>query len=244
MLKRILTYFNKKKPTETAAFEQEDKTETDIGLFINDIEEALDITCPRIMPAACIFEAYSPERGENVVMAQTEFNRNEIPEDAKYSGAYYLDGKDIIVIGRKFPSVDFEKHELTFRNLTNADILFFLTHELRHVWQRKYRPEKYYKKNAVGFECINDPAEIDADAFALAYVYSDRTPFTYEDMPNTSEETVLFATADEGSRWNRVEEIQEEFNLDCDRKLADLKRGTDYGKINRMIEIMKEIGVI
>lgn len=239
MFDKILSIFRKKDAVEQPAPAPTDKKKMYISPFIKDIEDMLQITTPRIMSVACIFEAFSSQHGQNVVMAQKEFNRNEIPEDAQYSAAYYLDDTDTILIGRKYPKPDFDTHTLHFKNLTSAENLFSLAHELRHVWQKKYAAETYYKKNALHMEVINDIAEIDADAFAFAYVFSDRTPFTHEDVVTTSEEVCLQATADEGKRWKRVEEISKEYGLNCTDKLEELKANVDQDKINYLITIMK-----
>lgn len=239
MLKKILSVFRKNDVKEQTASTPTEKKKMDISPFVKDIEDMLQITSPKIMSVACIFEAFSPEYKQNMVMAQQEFRRDEIPENAQFSAAYYLDDSDTILIGRKYPEPDFDTKTLHFKNLTSAENLFSLAHELRHVWQKKYAAETYYKKNAVQMEVINDIAEIDADAFAFAYVFSDHTPFTYEDMLTTSEDVCLQATADKGKRWQRAEELSQEYGLICAEKLEELKAHVDKDKINNLITIMK-----
>jgi hypothetical protein len=150
-----------------------------------------------------------------------------------------MDDRDMILIARKFPNVDFETHTLHFKNTTSAEQLFTLAHELRHVWQRKYEPEKYYGKNAVKMEVIKDIAEVDADAFAFSFVFSDKTPFTYEDLPSTLEDSVLQATADDGIRWKRVEELSKEYGFDSSEKIRAVKENADHDRINQMVALMK-----
>ncbi len=215
------------------------KDAMDIFPFIKDIEDILQITTPKIVSTACIFEGYNAQYKQNVVMSQTEFHQDEIPKDAQYIGAYYLDDRDTILIGRKYATLDYGSNTLQFKDLTRAETLFLLTHELRHVWQKKYAADTYYKKNALHMEVINDVAEIDADAFALAYVFSDRTPFTYEDVVTISEETYLQATADKGKRWKRAEEISKEYGFNCTDKLEEFKANIDRERINKLIKIMK-----
>ncbi len=239
MFHKILSIFRKKDAADQLVPATTDKKRMDISPFIKDIEDILQITAPNIMSTACIFEGYNAQYKQNVVMTQTEFNQDEIPEDAQYIGAYYLDDKDIILIGRKYPKLDHGSNTLQFKDLTSAEILFLLAHELRHVWQKKYAAETYYKKNALHMEVVNDIAEIDADAFALAYVFSKCTPFTYEDVATISEETYLQATVDKGKRWKRVEEVSKEYGFDCTDKLEEFKANIDRDHINKLIAIMK-----
>ena len=239
MLKKILSLFTGHKAAETNATEQTDKKKMDITPFIKDIEEILKVECPKIQSVACLYESYSPEYGQNMVMGLREFHREDIPEDAAYKAAYYMDDKDIILIARKYADPDFDTGEMHFKNLTSAEHLFHIAHELRHVWQKKYASDIYYKTNAINMECINDVSEIDADAFAFSYVFSDRTPFTYEDIPTISEEIVLQATADNGKRWKRTEELIKEFDFNSNEKLEVLKSHIDTDKINFLVGMMK-----
>ncbi len=239
MLKNILSFFRKNDAKEQTAPTSTDKKKMDISPFIKDIEDMLQITSPKILSVACIFETFSPEHKKNMVMAQPEFRRDEIPENAQFSAAYYMNDSDTILIGRKYPEPDFDTQTLHFKNLTSVDTLFFLAHELRHVWQKKYAAETYYKKNALNMEMIHDIAEIDADAFSFSYVFSDRTPFTYKDVITISEEICLQATADNGKRWQRVEEISKEYGLNCADKLEELKTNVDHDRINYLITIIK-----
>lgn len=44
-----------------------------------------------------------------------------------------------------------------------------LAHEMRHLWQNKYRPDEYHD-NAFGAKVLYNPAEIDADGFAMFFL--------------------------------------------------------------------------
>lgn len=238
MINRIRQLFTRKKPQQEET-KPIDKKHMDINPFLKDITDILKIECPPIQSVACIYEAYNAEYGGVAVQAQMEFHRDELPSDASYNGAYYMDDRDMILIARKFPNVDFETQTLHFKNTTSAEQLFTLAHELRHVWQRKYEPEKYYGKNAVKMEVIKDIAEVDADAFAFAFVFSDKTPFTYEDLPSTLEDSVLQATADDGMRWKRVEKLSKEYGFDSSEKIRAVKENADHDRINQMVALMK-----
>ena len=53
-----------------------------------------------------------------------------------------------------------------------SDGVFYgtLAHEMRHIWQNKY-PDIYPAKHANGFyESLDDPKEIDADGYAIAFL--------------------------------------------------------------------------
>lgn len=48
-----------------------------------------------------------------------------------------------------------------------------VAHELRHIYQYKYTPELCEEEKAQGYyESLDDPAEIDSDGFAIAYLMS------------------------------------------------------------------------
>lgn len=61
-----------------------------------EIVELLGIESVEIQSVACIYES------NNQVLAQLEFNRDEIPADAHFDGAYYLDDRNLILLSRKF----------------------------------------------------------------------------------------------------------------------------------------------
>ena len=164
------------------------------------------------------------------MLAQLEVNRDEIPADAHFDGAYYLDDRNLILLSRKLPVVDFETQILHFKNVTDAENLYSVAHELRHVWQRKFHPDTYYNFNAIGMEVIDDIAEIDADGFALAFVFFDRTPYTKADMPNAFEEVCLQATIDGGKRWIRAREISADLGFGKAEKIDVAKDSVDLKK--------------
>lgn len=145
---------------------------------------------------------------------------------------------EIIMISRKYEIVDFKDGSIHFRNKTAAEKLFEITHELRHVWQKTYHEDLYYKKNAVELEVVQDIAEIDADGFALAYVFSDKTPFSYEDFPNMSEEIVLQATVDGGARFKRATEIAEEYGFVVGTAWDDLRECVDKEQLEWLVKVI------
>lgn len=233
--------FNKKKSKEEcniAPTVMTELVEKDINAYKKEIVELLGIESVEIQSVACIYES------NNQVLAQLEFNRDEIPADAHFDVAYYLDDRNLILLSRKFPVVDFETQTLHFKNVTDAENLYSVAHELRHVWQRKFHPDTYYNFNAIGMEVIDDIAEIDADGFALAFVFSGRTPYTKADMPNAFEDVCLQATIDGGKRWIRAHEISADLGFGKTEKIDVAKDSVDYKKINHLIMIMRLNGMI
>lgn len=231
MIKERLENLFKKKNIETTIKEKEEVL--GIEYFINNIADLLKINCPTIQSVGCVYES------NGQVQVQIEFRKSELPTDAQYYGAYYLDEKDLILVPRRYPEASFEDLTLHFKKVTEAENLFTIAHELRHVWQKKYHENVYYKTNAINMEVINDISEIDADAFAISYIFSNQTPFTYADMPNGLEEICLQATADNGKRWKRSYELVTEYEFKNSEKIEDAKQNVDYDKINNYISIMK-----
>lgn len=209
-----------------------DKRHMNITPFVEDIAKLLVIELPKIESWSCLFL----EDGQ--IQTQREFRRDELPEDTTYYRSFYFDKRNLIVIARKYLRVDLGNGIRRFRNKASAEQLFDLAHELRHVWQKTYHEDVYYEKNAIQLEVIRDKAEIDADAFAFSYVFSDRTPFTWEDFPNLAEEIVLYATLDEGERWSRTAELAGEYGFKTGTKLEDLKNNVDGEKIAAAVQLI------
>lgn len=99
-------------------------------------------------------------------------------------------------------------HPITGKLNTDALVLTTIAHELRHVWQKTYEYNTYYKKNALGgIECISDISEIDADAFALAYM-KNRTSYPASEY---MEQLNLYMSFDRGARKNRSRMIKNKY---------------------------------
>lgn len=209
-----------------------------IELYINDISEILGVDVPIIQSVACLYEY------QGLIQGQIEFKRNEIPEPTQFLGAYYFDDENKIILARKCVVGDFDTGVIHFKNRTKAEQLFLLAHELRHVWQKKFHKEKYYKHNAVGMENINDIAEIDADGFAIAYLFSTKTPFTSDDLPNAMEEICLQAMADNGKRWERAENLSADYGFGNSEKILVARNSVDQDKLKKIITFMKLNGMI
>ncbi len=215
-----------------------------IATYVKEITSILDVDMPEVHKVALLFEAYNPQYKQNMVMAQQELRQKEIPADAQFSGAYYFDDRNLIILTEKYPVTDFYTATTHYEDLTDAEHLFHIAHELRHVWQKKYHEGEYYKKNAVAYEVINDPAEVDADAFALAYVFAKNSAFTVKDIPNVSGEICLQATADKGKRWSRAAKLSDDYGFESNEKIAEVKASADMKKIRIMVNHLKLNGII
>lgn len=217
---------------------------TGIETFIDDIANLLKIRCPKIEFVECIFESYLPEYGRDMVLAMQEFYPDEIPKDARFNGAYYFDDRDLILVSKKYINVEFGHSKRIFKDLTEPEKLFLLAHELRHIWQKKYAKNTYYEHNAICLETLTDIAEIDADAFAFSYFFSDRTFFTYADIPSLFDELCLSVLADKHKRWQRIKEISEEYHLDVGIKTKEVKANINHDKIDPYLTYMRLSGMI
>lgn len=68
------------------------------------------------------------------------------------------------------PGLDNTILQFSLKLLNGAYTTGVIAHELRHIYQKKYAPE-IIKEYAQGFkESLTNPAEIDADAFAIWYL--------------------------------------------------------------------------
>lgn len=229
MAEKIYKFLNLNPPKKTTTVKKEN-----INNFIENITNLLQVKCCHIEPVACIFE-YG---GQTYV--QKELREKELPKDALFTGGYYLYDESNSTIYLPHKCAHYNPHTLSryFVDISAAENLFSIAHELRHVWQLKY-PDIYYVHNAVSVEAINDIAEIDADAFAIAFVLSDQTPYTYKDMPNTLDDIFLQATADEGKRLKRAYELALEYGFNIDEKIIDARANVDMEQINNQVMFLK-----
>ncbi len=196
--------------------ESSDTVMVNIGLeysYLKDIAQILKIIIPEIAFVQCLYDD-----GEHIV-GHIKIVEDEIPEYANFQGANYLDDRNCIVMSLKRAVFDHEKSIIHFVDQSPAEYLFNFAHELRHVWQKEYHEDMYYKKNSVGMEAIYDIAEIDADAFALAYIFSNRTPYTASDMSNQKLEIGLQGTLDNGARWKLAEELSYKYGFEGREKI-------------------------
>lgn len=105
--------------------------------------DILGVTPPYITPAQSIL-GQNPATGESVIELAHTYFQEDFPDQ--------LD-RDFICVNANLP----------------VDILkVTLAHEMRHVWQKQYHPTKFSFVHCGPEESLWAPAEIDADAFAIA----------------------------------------------------------------------------
>lgn len=177
--------------------------------YIYEVASVLQIEIPNVKTVALLYESMAS--GRKLVYGVNVLNIDEIPTDAEYKAGYYDDKNDTIYISTKALVQDSAEVSSKYVNLTFQEQFYVLIHELRHVWQRKYYYSKYYGHNAVGLEYLHDPSEIDADAFAIAYYFSDKTPFGGKDLPTISNEILTQVVYDSKRRKEQVEVLTHEY---------------------------------
>lgn len=197
VLRRISTTKNKEiapiashDPKSIEFYRVKDYDMSNLNCHVNQITKILDIILPEIY-----LIPYMADYGGNH-MVMNNFNA-EIPDEC-YEMGYYNDDINVICVGIYYPHTQQLMHE--------SIILTTICHELRHVWQNTYKAMEYYSKpNAIeATECIMDKAEIDADAFTMAYMKA-KTNYSPKDY---DEQLNLYCQYDNGKRKNRARIIK------------------------------------
>lgn len=183
--------------------------------YINLSANILDIKPPAIIDVGFIFDSHfydGKEHNERRVILQIKFKPEELPYDAYPYAAFYDDSSNNIYISKHGIFLN-EKIEIKYCKFTEAERLFHILHEFRHVWQHTYQYEVYYTTNAIREEIIDDIAEIDADAFAIAFLFSTLTPFKLKDLPYHIQQIGMLLSFDDGKRKKRAIEIAKKYHL-------------------------------
>lgn len=168
-----------------------------LSVYVEDIAAKLDIRVPENIK----YVPYIFSDSTN----QLKISYDIMPDYAtqKYNG-YYLPednfgNKDVILIAT------YDPHTHKPRSVIN--VVFTIAHELRHVWQRQKFYNIYFSENnATGNETINDLSEVNADAYAYAYLkyvqgISDEKIMQDENVKN-------FFTMDGGLRFDEVKKFR------------------------------------
>lgn len=185
------------------------ETEEKVLSFCRAVANLLQIDLPQFRLYGLVFTS------KGIVQCQYVFDEASLPHNAEPHGAYYFDDLDLIAISTTHPKLvrRGKKYVYQYEDATFAELIFTCCHELRHVWQKKYHEKEYYGHNAIGSEVINDIAEVDADAFALAYMFSDHTTFNLKDLPAQMQQVGLQADLDNGKRWKRAKQLYKEYGF-------------------------------
>lgn len=213
-------FFSKKRIKAAAVAEVSDMAS--IKPYIADVATILQVEIPAMQYVDILYESnyYNGQYGARMVQGVEKRYKDKIPSDASFLSAWYDDGEDKIILANFLPEENSATGESAYVKISPPDRLYILAHELRHVWQKKNHAAEYYKKNAVGMEVINDPAEIDADAFAIAYVFSEQTPFSERDLPTIVSELRVIVAFDKGQRWRKAMELSTAYGFGAIGKIT------------------------
>ena len=219
----LLNFLKKDRPGNVPAADVDVTKKINIIPYMEEVASILQVEIPTIQNVDCLFESnyyngqYNKDR---VVIRMIELHEGELPPDASFLGAYYFDKDNMFFLSNTYPMPDPASRQINFVRLSPQEHLFTILHEMRHSWQKKYHAKTYYKKNAVGMEVIHDPAEIDADAFALAYIFSSKTSFTPKDLPTSISEMRIQGGLDMGKRWARAKKLSKDYSFGESEKLT------------------------
>lgn len=162
---------------------------SNIEIYMNEIADILQIEIPEYH-----FVPYMADTSEGHMILE-EYEPRYLNN---YVLAYNYDNQPLIHFGIYNP--------MSQSLIGEGFMLYTIAHELRHEWQKKYHYDLYYgKQNAVGIETINDPSEIDADAFAMAYM---RQKTSYAISEFFDDNTRCFFEFDGKQRYDRVKLIE------------------------------------
>lgn len=195
--------------------------DSQVDHYIHTAASILKVHIPSVRIVDVAFESYITGVGQ--IYAIPNIDPKLIPGDANFIGGHYSDSTDTLIIAAKFPTWPKPSTTPTFVDSTMPERLFIILHELRHVWQHTYHHNKFYQHNAVGIECIQDEAEIDADAFALAYIFSEQTPFTLDNFPTVLPSIKLQCQLNGGKRWLRALTLANEYGFNIGEKFSAAK---------------------
>ncbi len=196
---------------------------TDVDSYIKDIASILKISVPPIKMVGLIYD-----QGEQRCAVNNPDIRT-LPEDVYFLSAFFFDEENSIYVSENFVHIDSDLRKCDIK--TTAEHVYTIAHELRHVWQKTYYKNKFYQKDAFGTEVVNDIAEIDADAFAIAYVFSNKTFFTPQSMPSMMNEVAFQCFLDKGERWKKSRELSNYYKFGGISKIDDAENAIDKQSI-------------
>ena len=187
--------------------------------YIHDLIDVLKIDFPDFCIVGFLFEFM-----ENTIV-QYEFRPAELPPDAPFHSlaGYTPDNSNTVHLAEYTAVPDKESLIPRYVQLSSAETLFTIAHEFRHIWQRQHHGDLYAENHAFGMAVIDDFFEIDADAFATAYVFSSKTTFSPSDFPNVMELICLQGVADNGKRWSLSYDLAKQYSFGDTEKISSAK---------------------
>lgn len=165
MIKKLINIFRGREhrscPSEKHSYQPtlddfvlKDYDVSEILKHIDNLEKLLGIKVPSVIVVPYIYDA------DGFLIISSMYDPS-IPYSA-YNYGFYNPDQNKIILSAYEPKNQQNRHV--------AELLFTALHEIRHIWQDVYHHDIYYAKNAVGKDHLFDQAEIDADAFACAYM--------------------------------------------------------------------------
>lgn len=201
---------------------------------IKEIAGILQITIPPFNPICDCF--FWDEKRNNMLSGLNDPNQHRDlwprnPED--FVSALYDPEPNNISLSRQTLYLDPIFDTFQFKDKTIPELTYHLAHEFRHVWQYTYQRNRYYSSTARGTEVLNDWAEIDADAFAIAYIFSGKTDYSVDDFPIQLRELGYQGTMDGGRRWEQAKKLSSQLGFGKTGKISAAKNAAIEAYKNR-----------
>lgn len=178
--------------------------------YIEEIAKILRIKLPPFAFCDYLFELNNGKR-----MGMNIYDPETVPKDSVPLGAFYNEENGTIFLSLRIGHLVSNRIQADYMSL--AEYLYLLVHELRHVWQRQYHYSEFYSYNSHGLENLYDPSEIDADGFAIAYVFSNKTTFDRHDFPFLLDEIAGISSFDQGKRIQQAKKLAKEYSFENNR---------------------------
>lgn len=156
--------------------------------YINDVADILQLNNFKITKCMCMCQ---DKNTHYITVFFDSLPAVDTIIENSYAIAGYIDADNDIIYISRYILWPKDNLSLAFERLSDAELLFAMLHELRHLWQHKNMPDEYYASTAYGLEHQHDATEIDADAFAYAYLFSNKTPYSWVDMQHQKEEFLV-----------------------------------------------------
>ncbi len=177
------------------------------------ISSILQINKPEIRFAP--FVLHIVEQPGQSIFIEDEFLARLLVQTGKCNPGtgVFVEAVNTIVVAEYGIEVSSATGEMMITALADADCVATIAHEMMHMWQATYHPEKYRQLREAGLWYVIDPLEIDADAFAIAFCLQ-ATDLTCEDLAFSIRELKRMEDYDNMARWDRAEEYALKYGFD------------------------------
>lgn len=211
--KQIFSKSSKKESSSLLSLPKFGDLPESLHIYIDDVVNLLQIKKITLSTCACMFQDTNTH--------ETSIYPYFLPKidtiaDNTETIAGYVDGDSGMIYIARYIRWAKDNKKPSFELLSEAELLLNTLHELRHLWQAENIPEEYYATTAYGLEHQHDSTEIDADAFAYAYIFSDKTPYSWNDMPLQKMNHIINTVISKdyaAYREQRARELATEYNF-------------------------------